>query len=56
MAKMKNLMIEIEDMLLAGFYPVDIVKRTGATMEMVLDVEENLYQMSSPYNIGVDYD
>jgi hypothetical protein len=54
MGKMKNLMIEIEDMLREGSYPNDIVKRTGATLEMVLQVEEDLYQLNNPYNFGGD--
>jgi hypothetical protein len=56
MGKMKNLMITIEDMLREGFYPNDIVKLTGATMEMVLQAEEDLYQLGNPYNFGGDYE
>lgn len=56
MGKMKNLLIEIEEMLKAGEYPANIVKRTGATMEMVLQVEEDLYELANPRNYGPDYD
>lgn len=56
MGKMKNLLIEIEELLKAGEYPANIVKRTGATMEMVLQVEEDLYELANPRNFGPDYE
>lgn len=48
--------MEIEEMLKAGEYPANIVKRTGATIEMVLEVEEDLYELANPRNYGADYD
>jgi len=57
MSYMKNALFEIQELLEAGLYPADIVKRVpGVTMEMVLDVEEDLYQLANPRNYGPDYD
>jgi hypothetical protein len=56
MGKMKNLYIEIEELLKAGLYPVDIAKRTGCTVDMVLQVEEDLYEINQPRNNGADYE
>lgn len=54
---MKNALFDIEELLMAGLYPAEILKRVpGATMQMVLDVEEDLYQMNNPRNYGPDYD
>jgi hypothetical protein len=54
---MKNILFEIEELLRAGCYPIEIVKRVpGATMKMVLDVEEDLYQLTNPRSFGSDYE
>lgn len=57
MSYMKNLMFEIEELLRAGAYPTEIVKRVpGATMKLVLEVEEDLYQLTNPRSFGSDYE
>lgn len=57
MSYMKNIIFDIEELLKAGVYPVDVVKRVpGATMKLVLEVEEDLYEMNNPRNYGPDYD
>ena len=56
MGKLKEAVIEIEEMLMAGQYPANIAKRTGYTLEMVTQVEEQLYAATEPRNIGADYD
>jgi hypothetical protein len=56
MGKMKNLYFEIEELLKAGLYPVDIAKRMGCTVDIVLQVEEDLYEINQPRNNGADYD
>jgi len=56
MGKMKDLVYDIRELLEAGFWPVDIVKRVpGATMEMVLEVEDEMYA-NEQHNIGPDYE
>lgn len=56
MGKMKNLLIEIEEMLKAGDYPKDIARRTGCSIDLVLQVEDDLYAINEPRNNGADYD
>lgn len=57
MSYIKNILFDIQELLEAGLYPTEIVKRVpGATMQMVLDVEEDLYQLANPRNYGPDYD
>lgn len=56
MGKMKEMAIEIEEFLIAGIYPVEIEKRTAYSMDLILQVEEDLYACADPRNIGADYD
>ena len=56
MGKMKEAAIEIEEFLIAGIYPTEIEKRTGYDINMILQVEEDLYACVEPRNIGADYD
>ena len=57
MSYIKNVLFDIQELLEAGLYPAEIVKRVpGATMQMVLDVEEDFYQLANPRNYGPDYD
>lgn len=54
---MKNILFEIEELLRAGAYPTEIVRRVpGATMKLVLQVEEDLYQLANPRSFGSDYE
>lgn len=54
---MKNILFEIEELLRAGSYPSEIMKRVpGSTMQMILDVEEDLYQLANPRSFGSDYE
>jgi hypothetical protein len=55
MANMKNLIMDIEQMLQEGVWPAEIAKRTGAPIKLVLQVEEEFYDLSDPYNIGQEY-
>lgn len=57
MSYMKTIYFEIEDLLRVGAYPSEIIKRVpGATMQMILDVEEDLYQLTNPRSFGSDYE
>lgn len=56
MGKMKEAAIAIEEFLVAGIYPVEIEKRTGYSMDLILQVEEDLYACAEPRNNGADYD
>jgi hypothetical protein len=56
MANMKNLILDIEEMLLQGVWPAEIAKRTGADMKTILQVEDDVYILSDSHNIGHDYD
>jgi hypothetical protein len=56
MGKMKEAAIEIEEFLTSGIYPAEIEKRTGYDMNMILQVEEDLYACADPRNVGADYD
>jgi hypothetical protein len=49
MSKVKEVVVEIEQLLISGEYPANIAKRTGYSIELILQVEENLY------NSGVEY-
>lgn len=51
------MLFEVEELLRAGVYPNEIVRRVpGATMKIVLEVEEDLYQLANPYSFGSDYE
>lgn len=54
MSKMKEAIYEIEQMLIAGEYPSDIVKRTGYSIDLVLQVEEDFYE-SKDESAGYDF-
>lgn len=56
MGKMKAAAFEIEELIVAGIYPVEIEKRTGYSMDLILRVEEDLYECADPRNNGADYD
>lgn len=57
MSYIKNVLFDIQELLEAGAYPAEIVKRVpGATMQLVLEVEEDLYALANPRNFGPDYD
>lgn len=56
MGKLKEVAIEIEELLMAGIYPSEIERRTGYSMDLILQVEDNLYACADPRNIGADYD
>lgn len=44
MSKMKEVLLEIQQMLIAGEWPASIVKRTGYSIELVLQAEKQLYE------------
>lgn len=56
MGKIKELVIEVERLLHAGLWPVEIQRMTGAPMEMILQIEEDWYESNDPRNYGPDYD
>lgn len=56
MGKLKEMELEIIELIRGGFWPVDIEKMTGFPMEMILRVEEDFYEMNNPRNYGPDYD
>ena len=47
MSKIKEMQLEIIELIGYGFWPVDIEKRTGYPMEMILKVEEEYYDSIS---------
>lgn len=56
MGKMKEAVITIEEFLVAGIYPTEIEKRTGYDINLIMQVEEDLYACADPRNNGADYD
>jgi hypothetical protein len=56
MGRMKEAAITIEEFLMAGIYPSEIEKRTGYDINLIMQVEEDLYASNEPRNNGADYD
>ena len=55
MSKTKDLIFDVMELLEAGLWPAEIVKRLPVNMEFVLSVEDEMFA-NDPRNIGPDYD
>jgi hypothetical protein len=53
---MKDILIDIEDLLRQGFKPMTIAGMLHIPISMVYDVEESLMQLANPRFYGPDYD
>ncbi len=56
MSRMKDILIDIEDLLRQGYKPVSIEKMLNVPIEWVYDIEESLMQLANPRFYGPDYD
>lgn len=55
MSNIDSLILEIEEMLKDGFWPAEICARTGASMKMVIDIEDQVFTMTEEDSIIFDY-